>query len=90
MHRSAVLFSHKKYLIIFAKFFGVKGEFSGMTSGRKRKHYIRPNIDKIDLDSSISLVMMSGGPEPPPRPTGGGKGMTPDPFASPFSNKPFS
>jgi hypothetical protein len=61
-----------------------------MASGGKRKQYLKPYINKINLDSSISIVMMSGGPEPPPRPTGSNKGMTTDPFASPFSDKPFS
>jgi len=54
----------------------------------KKKQYIKPNISKIALDNTISLVMMSGPIDPPPR--GGGKGpANNDPFKSPFGDKPF-
>ena len=55
-----------------------------------KKQYIKPEIDCINLDNSISLVMMTTPPiDPPPRdPTGGSKKGS-DPFASPFGDKPF-
>jgi hypothetical protein len=52
-----------------------------------KKQYIKPEIIRIDLDNTISLVMMTTPTNPPPR--GGGKGGTPEPFQSPFGNKPF-
>lgn len=54
----------------------------------RRKKYIKPTINKIELDSSISLVMMTTIPDnPDPR---GSKGDSKDePFSSPFSNDPF-
>jgi hypothetical protein len=52
-----------------------------------RKKYIKPVIEKIILDNSISLVMMTTiPPNPPPR--GGSKGND-SPFQSPFGDKPF-
>lgn len=52
-----------------------------------KKSYIRPEVSKVILDNSISLVMMTTIP-PNPTPRGGGsKGA--DPFASPFGDKPF-
>jgi hypothetical protein len=54
-----------------------------------KKQYIKPEIIKIDLDYSISLVMMTTMPPNPP-PRGGGKGKgSEDPFRSPFGDKPF-
>jgi hypothetical protein len=52
-----------------------------------KKKYIRPVIEKINLDYSISLVMMTSIP-PNPKPRGGGKGND-TPFQSPFGDKPF-
>ena len=55
----------------------------------KKKQYIKPDITRIVLDYSISLVMMTGGPvDPPPRSGGKGKGDS-TPFQSPFGDKPF-
>jgi len=52
-----------------------------------KKPYIKPEIIKVDLDFSISLVMMTAiPPNPPPR--GGSKGND-TPFQSPFGDKPF-
>ena len=52
-----------------------------------RKQYIKPEIVKVDLDNSISLVMMTiMPPNPPPR---GGSSPSSDPFSSPFGDKPF-
>jgi hypothetical protein len=54
-----------------------------------KKQYIKPEIIKIALDNTISLVMMTDTPPNPP-PRGGGKGGNDnDPFKSPFGNKPF-
>jgi len=55
----------------------------------KKRRYIRPTVIRIELDNSISLVMMTAAPpHPPGRSSGDSK---PDsPFASPFSDKPFS
>jgi hypothetical protein len=53
----------------------------------KKKQYIKPEISKIVLDYTISLVMMTTPPvDPPPR--GGSKGKE-TPFQSPFGDKPF-
>jgi len=54
---------------------------------RTRREYTRPVVRRIDLDNSISLVMMTVG-NPDPR---GDTRKTPskDPFSSPFDNKPF-
>jgi hypothetical protein len=53
-----------------------------------KKSYIKPEVICINLDNTISLVMMTTPPNPPPR--GGGKGgNSPEPFQSPFGNKPF-
>ncbi|MDX9773081.1 MAG: hypothetical protein RBT02_06635 [Bacteroidales bacterium] len=56
--------------------------------GRKRR-YIRPAVIRIELDNSISLVMMTSAPPHPPR-RGSGDSQPDSPFASPFSDKPFS
>ena len=52
----------------------------------KRK-YIKPAIERVELDSSITLVMMTVG-NPDPR-TGTKKSPASDPFSSPFDNKSF-
>ena len=53
-----------------------------------KKQYIKPEIMRISLDNSISLVMMTDVP-PNPTPRGvGGKGAD-SPFQSPFGDKPF-
>ena len=52
-----------------------------------KKQYIKPEIMRISLDNSISLVMMT---TPPPNPDPrGSKGGSSDPFQSPFGDKPF-
>jgi hypothetical protein len=58
---------------------------------RKRRRYVRPEVIRIELDNSISLVMMtSAPPNPPPRRRSGAESEPDSPFASPFSDKPFS
>jgi hypothetical protein len=52
-----------------------------------KKRYIKPVIEWIKLDNSISLVMMTNiPPNPPPR---GGTKSPDSPFKSPFGDKPF-
>ena len=54
----------------------------------KRKQYTNPLIERIELDSSISLVMMTPPTDPGPRsPLGTKKGG--NDFSNPFDNKPF-
>jgi hypothetical protein len=54
-----------------------------------KRVYKKPEIFKIDLDFSISLLMESAPINPPPR--GGSKSNNNDtPFQSPFGDKPFS
>ena len=55
----------------------------------EKKKYKKPEITKISLDYSISLVMMTEMPPNPP-PRGGGKKGNDSPFQSPFGDKPFS
>jgi hypothetical protein len=53
-----------------------------------KKNYNKPLVSRVELDHTISLVMMTGTvPDPPPR-GGGSKGE--EPFQSPFGDKPFS
>jgi hypothetical protein len=54
----------------------------------KKKLYKKPIIKKIVLDYTISLHMLTGPVDPPPRSGGKGKGND-DPFKSPFGDKPF-
>jgi hypothetical protein len=53
-----------------------------------KKRYIKPEINCIKLDNSISLVMMTAPPNPDPR-SGGTKKNNDTPFKSPFGDKPF-
>ena len=56
-----------------------------------KESYSKPEVTRIILDNSISLVMMTASPpNPPPRgkPKGGDKGID-SPFTSPFGDKPF-
>jgi hypothetical protein len=56
---------------------------------QQRKVYTPPVITRIELDNSISLVMMTDTPPNPP-PRGGGSKGSDSPFQSPFGDKPFS
>lgn len=54
-----------------------------------KKHYIKPEIKKIELDKTISLMMASS-PENPIRISDINKSSPKsEPFASPFGDKPF-
>jgi len=52
------------------------------------KEYKSPVITKIELDNTISIVMMTDTPpNPPPR---GSANKSNSPFSSPFADKPFN
>jgi hypothetical protein len=53
-----------------------------------KKPYCKPEVSRVALDNSISLVMMTDIP-PNPDPRAGGKKGNDTPFASPFGDKPF-
>jgi hypothetical protein len=53
----------------------------------KKRVYIKPIINKIVLDFTISMQMNSPPDDPPGQ--GGGKKGTDTPFQSPFGDKPF-
>ncbi|MCX6262024.1 MAG: hypothetical protein NTY95_14545 [Bacteroidia bacterium] len=55
-----------------------------------RKPYSKPEITRVDLDPSISLMMQSPPINPMMMPAGDGSKGTDTPFSSPFDNKPFS
>lgn len=59
-----------------------------MDKGKRR--YVRPAVTRIELDYSISLVMMTTAPPNPPPRRRTGDSNPDSPFASPFSDKPFS
>ena len=52
-----------------------------------KRTYIKPKLNRIIIDRSISLVMMTVG-NPDPR-SGTKSDPKSDPFTSPFDNKPF-
>jgi hypothetical protein len=54
-----------------------------------KKPYIKPEVFRVVLDSSISLVMMTTPPIDPP-PHFGSEKKNDTPFQSPFGDKPFS
>jgi len=54
-----------------------------------KKPYIKPILEKIVLDHTISLQMQSLPPSDPP-PRDGAKKGNDEPFQSPFGDKPFS
>lgn len=55
-----------------------------------RKQYIAPRVTRVEIDNTISLVMMTVmPPNPPPRPRDGGN-KDKSPFSSPFQDKPFN
>jgi len=55
-----------------------------------KKQYIKPEISRVVLDFSISLVMMTDIPPNPTDPRSGGKKGNDTPFKSQFGDKPFS
>jgi hypothetical protein len=56
----------------------------------KKRRYVRPAVIRIELDNSISLVMMTSAPPNPPPRRRQGDSEPSSPFSSPFSDKPFS
>jgi len=55
----------------------------------KKKSYIKPEITLIDLDQTISLMMVSN-PDPIGSGSKGSQKGSDEPFQSPFGDKPFS
>lgn len=51
-----------------------------------KKQYTPPQVIKIDIDTTITLIMKSNVKPPKPR---GGTTNGSEPFASPFGDKPF-
>ncbi|MBN2863471.1 MAG: hypothetical protein JXN62_09940 [Bacteroidales bacterium] len=64
----------------------LKAEDQNILSG---KSYTKPEVTRIVLDNSISLVMMTTIPDNPVPRDRPGKGED-YPFESPFGDKPFS
>jgi len=65
-----------------------------LNKNTSHKQYIKPEVTRVTLDNSISLVMITTiPPNPPPRGTGGKgidkKGLDEPAFQSPFGDKPF-
>lgn len=58
--------------------------------GKKKRKYVRPEVIRIELDNSISLVMMTTAPPHPPGRGRTGNSQPDSPFSSPFSDKPFN
>ncbi len=55
----------------------------------RKKQYTKPIVLKLEIDNSISLVMMTRPPMDPMDRSGSRKGAD-NPFSSPFGDKPFS
>ena len=54
-----------------------------------KRQYLKPEVVRIILDRTVSLMMQSPPPNPDPRGGGSKKGAD-QPFQSPFGDKPFS
>lgn len=77
-------------MIYLNYFIEIEVHKEGMPSKRQ---YIKPEVVKIALDRSVSLMMKSHPKPPPPRGRGKGidsKGYDEPAFKSPFGDKPFS
>ena len=55
----------------------------------KKRRYIRPEVNEVVIDNTISIQMYSPPPPPDPDDRAGGKKGTDTPFQSPFGDKPF-
>jgi hypothetical protein len=55
----------------------------------KKKPYSKPELTKIELDSSFTMMQGSPPGNPMMMPSSGKKGAD-TPFTSPFDDKPFS
>ncbi len=53
----------------------------------QKKQYIKPAVIRIKLDTSVTLMLIS--PPKNPMPRGDATKGNDNPFASPFSDKPF-
>jgi hypothetical protein len=56
----------------------------------KKRRYVRPAVIRIELDNSVSLVMMTSAPPHPPGRRRGGDSQPDSPVSSPVSDMPFS
>jgi hypothetical protein len=55
----------------------------------KKRLYIKPEINKLDLDNKISLLMLSPPSDPPVLGNGKKSPANPEMFPSPFKDRPF-
>jgi hypothetical protein len=55
----------------------------------KKRRYIRPAVNEVVIDNTISIQMYSPPDPPDPDDRTGGKKGTDTPFQSPFGDKPF-
>jgi len=55
----------------------------------KKRRYIRPVVNEVAIDNTISIQMYSPPDPPDPDDRAGGKKGTDTPFQSPFGDKPF-
>jgi hypothetical protein len=58
----------------------------------KKKNYIKPDIERISIDYTTTMLMMSDAPfyNDPNKRTASDNNKSSDPFASPFGDKPFN
>jgi hypothetical protein len=56
----------------------------------KKKRYIKPIVDRVNIDYTITLQMGSPPTNPTPRSGSSGSNTNDTPFQSPFGDKPFS
>ena len=56
---------------------------------RRKTEYTKPKLTLVELDNSISLVMMTGPIDNPDPRSGTKSSPSSDPFASPFDDKTF-
>ena len=82
---------HKKTIfVIYLEIISLRLKTIGQNILSK-KPYRKPEVFRIVLDNSVSLVMMSPPPiNPDPRNAGSKGNNDSKPFASPFGDKPFS
>jgi hypothetical protein len=55
----------------------------------KKRLYIKPEINKVHIDNNVSLLMLSPPADPPVLGNRNKNPANPEPFASPFKDRPF-
>lgn len=65
----------------------IKSNIVKFVAEMRKKNYIKPELNKVDLDRQITLQMQTQPQNPTPR--SGTKGEPSDPFESPFDNNTF-